>query len=211
MNIEENITKKTNLEANDSLSEFQKHSAQQNHGVYRVFYDFLKEIKPTRILEIGTALGGFTEFLAIARDDLGLTTEILSYDIAPKPWYSQIRERGVDLRVEDIFKPHFTGMKQEVIDFIQKPGITVVLCDGGNKKREFNLISNYIKPGDFIMGHDYSETEKLFKEQIKGKIWNWLELKYSDIQEACERNNLEDYNKDIFQSVVWVSKRKKYE
>ena len=64
MNIQTRITKFTNLIDNDSLSAFDYHSAQQTHEAYQVFYDFISRVKPKRILEIGTALGGFTEFLA---------------------------------------------------------------------------------------------------------------------------------------------------
>jgi Ni,Fe-hydrogenase I small subunit len=56
MNIQENITKFTNLETNDSLSAFQGHTAQQYHGAFEVFYNFIKDVKPKRILEIGTSL-----------------------------------------------------------------------------------------------------------------------------------------------------------
>jgi len=211
MNIEEHITRKSDLEHDDSISEFMKHSAQQNHGAFRVFYDFLKEIKPTRILEIGTALGGFTESLKIMCNELELDTNIRSYDVAPKPWFPDLIEFGIDIRVENIFGVGLKSMDEEVIEYIQQPGTTVVLCDGGNKKLEFNLISNYIKPGDFIMGHDYAENKQVFDEKIYKKIWNWLELKHSDIEEACERNNLESYNKETFENVVWVNKRKRYE
>ena len=38
-------------------------ACQQNHNVFEVFYNFLNETKPKQILEIGTALGGFTSFL----------------------------------------------------------------------------------------------------------------------------------------------------
>jgi len=70
MNIQENITRFTDLENNDSLSAFMNHTAQQSHFAYEVFYNFIKETKPKRILEIGTALGGFTEFLFIIINEL---------------------------------------------------------------------------------------------------------------------------------------------
>jgi predicted O-methyltransferase YrrM len=81
MNIQENITKFTNLEANDSLSAFQGHTAQQYHGAFEVFYNFIKDVKPKRILEIGTSLGGFTTFLKLSCNELNLDTDIRSYDI----------------------------------------------------------------------------------------------------------------------------------
>jgi hypothetical protein len=106
-----------------------------------------------------------------------------------------------------IFLPPREG-KQEVINFINQDGVTLILCDGGSKIHEFNLLSNYMKVGDFIMAHDYSENEKTFKENVYMKIWNWHEIADKDIQEACDRNNLISHNKEIFNTVAWVCKLK---
>lgn len=208
MEIKENITKYTNLDADDSLSAFKGHSAQQFHGVYEVFYEFIKEIKPKRILEIGTSLGGFTTFLKIVCDELGLDTNIRSYDINTQGWYQSIRDLGVDLRVENIFTEHFVDVDEEVKEYINKEGTTIVLCDGGWKIGEFNVLSKYIKSGDFILAHDYAENKEVFEEKIKGKIWNWHEISDSDINQATLENNLEIYNKDTFENVVWTCRRK---
>jgi hypothetical protein len=208
MNILENITRFTNLKENDSLSSFQGHTAQQNHGAFEVFYNFIKEVKPKRILEVGTSLGGFTTFLKIICNELNLDTNIRSYDIIKHPWYDDIIALGVDLRVENIFTDGFLDMAQEVKEYIQQEGITIVLCDGGWKIGEFNLISNYIKNGDFILAHDYAEDKEKFELNIKDKIWNWHEISESDIFDACERNNLQDYQRNIFESVVWICKTK---
>jgi hypothetical protein len=208
MNIEERITKKTNLPNDDSLSSFDGHSAQQNHGVYEVFYDFLNKIKPSRVLEIGTSLGGFTTFLKITCNELELNTNIRSYDINQHPWYDSIRERGVDLRVENIFTENFVDIDDEVKEYIKQEGITVVLCDGGWKIGEFNVLSKYIKSGDYIMAHDYAENKEVFEERIKDKIWNWHEISDSDVSQATIENNLEIYDKDTFENVVWTCRRK---
>ena len=74
--MKERITKFSNLEIGDSLSSFDGHAAQQYHGAYEVFYNFIKDVKPVRILEIGTALGGFTTFLKICCNELELNTNI---------------------------------------------------------------------------------------------------------------------------------------
>lgn len=208
MNIEENITRKSDLNNNESLSSFMNHCAQQSHFAYQVFYDFLAEVKPSRILEIGTALGGFTQFLNICKKDLNLKTYILSYDIHSRSWYEEMINNGIDVRVEDIFYENFSGCKQEVIDFITKDGTTVVLCDGGYKIGEFNLLSKYIKRGDYILAHDYSTNKEAFDESVNGKIWNWMEIQESDIAEACKINNLEDYRKREFNGAAWVCKKK---
>ena len=208
MNIQENITKFTDLTKNDSLSAFRGHTAQQSHNAYQVFYDFISEVKPVRILEIGTALGGFTEFLKIITDELNLNTKILSYDISERPWYNQMIEKGIDVRVENIFNEDWTGVKQDVVDFVQQDGLTIVLCDGGWKIGEFKIFSKLIKNNDFILAHDYSISKEIYELEIKDKIWNWCEITESDIQESVIENNLKSYNQDKFSQSVWVCKIK---
>lgn len=208
MNFNEEITKKVNLVLNDGLSSYMGMASQQNHNVYGVFYNFLNEIKPKRILEIGTALGGFTQFLKKVSDESQLDINILSYDIYEMGWYKDMIQNGIDVRVENVFDSNYQSVKQEVIDFIQQDGVTLVLCDGGNKVGEFNILSNYIKQNDFIMAHDYIDTRENFNENYYEKIWNWHEISEGDIMNACERNNLKSYNKETFDSVVWVCKIK---
>ena len=208
MNIQENITRFTNLEQNDSLSAFKGHTAQQSHNVYQIFYDFISEVKPKRILEIGTALGGFTEFLKIITDELELNTKILSYDISEIPWYHQMIEKGIDVRVENIFNEDWSGVKQEVVDFVKQDGVTIVLCDGGWKIGEFKIFSKLIKEGDYILAHDYSFSKEVYETEIKDKIWNWCEITESDIEQSVIDNNLKSYNQNKFSQAVWVCKLK---
>ena len=208
MDIKGNITKYTDLSNDDSLSGFKGHSAQQFHDAYQVFYDFIKDVKPKRILEIGTALGGFTNFLKIVCDDLQLDTNIRTYDINRYTWYDNMKELGIDVRVENIFTEGFLDMNQDVKDYIQQDGITIVLCDGGWKIGEFNLISKYIKSDDFILAHDYAENREVFDQRIYGKIWNWFEISDSDIHQSTVDNNLVIYKKDTFENVAWTCRKK---
>ena len=140
MNFKERITKESNLEINDSLSAYMGHAAQQNHNVYEVFYNFLNDVKPKRILEVGTALGGFTKFLKLVSDELNLDIKILSLDIYFNPWYVEMIDSGIDIRVENVFNSDYTEVYDYVKNFIQSEGTTLVLCDGGDKVREFNLL-----------------------------------------------------------------------
>jgi hypothetical protein len=208
MEFNQSITKRVNLEENDGLSSFLNMACQQNHNVFEVFYNFLNEVRPKQILEIGTALGGFTSFLQQVIKESNLETKILSYDIHEMGWYKDMINDGIDVRVENVFNNDYSTVNQEVIDYIQQDGITIVLCDGGNKVGEFNVLSDYIKDGDFIMAHDYVDNRDNFDENYHGKIWNWHEIADNNIDEACLRNNLKPYNKEIFDSVVWVCKIK---
>lgn len=205
----ENITKKSNLEQHDSISCYLGHGAQQNHYAYEAFYNLLSTVKPSRILEIGTAMGGFTMFLKFICNDLKLNTNILTYDIHGRHEHQLLKDSGIDVRIEDIFNGNYTQVKQEIINYIQQDGVTLVLCDGGNKIGEFNLLSNYLKPNDIIMAHDYASTPEFFREQVSMKFWNWHEIQDSNIQDSVIKNNLEPFMQEQFTQAVWVCKIKK--
>ena len=206
---ENNITKRSNLLENDSISCYLNYGAQQNSNAYKAFYNFIDNVKPVRILEIGTGQGGFTMFLKICCNDLELNTDIRSYEVNQNPSYEVLRKENINVIVENIFSDNYSSVKQEVIEYIQSPGKTIVLCDGGSKISEFNILSNYLKLDDFILAHDYASTTEYFNEHVNQKLWNWHEIQDSDISEAVERNNLQPFMQDEFNQAVWVCKVKK--
>ena len=208
MNIEQHITRKTDLLNNESLSAFSGFTAQQSHLAYEVFFNFIGKIKPKRILEIGTGTGGFTQFLKFCVDYHNLDTEILTYDIYTRSDYEILEKKGVKVKIKNIFSSDYKKIDSGVINYIQSEGTSLVLCDGGHKISEFNLISKYIKKDDFIMAHDYAKNEKHFVENVSYKIWNWLEIQESDIINVCNEYELIDYDGEEFNSVVWTCKRK---
>ena len=196
----------------NGLTEYKNLTSQQHENFYSVFERFIKEVRPERILEIGTANGGTTSALNDLMIEIGKSNSVRSYDVHSHSWYEDMRKRGIDLRVENIFNHDYDRLldekKNDVVSYIQQPGITVVLCDGGHKIGEFNELANYIKVGDYIMAHDYSETWEYFNDHIKDKIWNWCEIEEKYIEETCVKNNLHPYMKEEFQSIVWVCKVK---
>lgn len=205
----ENITRQSNLEVHDSISCYMNHGAQQNPHAYEAFYNLLNEVKPARIIEIGTSMGGFTMFLKLVCNDLGLNTTILTNDINYQPGYEFLKDNGIDVRIENLFNGDYSQVNSDAIDYIQQDGTTIVLCDGGYKIGEFNLLSQYIKNGDIIMAHDYASTPEYFRENIYMKFWNWHEIQDSDIQESVKKYNLEPFMQDQFTQAVWVCKIKK--
>ena len=54
-----------------------------------------------------------------------------------------------------------------------------------------------------------TENEETFKENVYMKIWNWHEIQDSDISEACQKNNIELYQKDVFEGAAWTCRVKK--
>jgi hypothetical protein len=202
--ISENTTKQADLEQNQGTSCYLNYGAQQNSNVFQIFYDFFKEVNPSRILEIGTGYGGLTIFLGIASDDLGLTTNIRTYD--PTDYGVIFENKNIDARRDNIFPGHWQYLEdREVIDYIQQDGITIIMCDGSFKKAEFPCLAQYLKVGDFIMAHDYAENQAKFDEMIYKKVWNWMEITRADVQESMTKYNLAKYKPEIFEDrAAWI-------
>lgn len=194
--------------------EYKKLTMAQHENVLNVFPAFLQELKPARILEIGTGSGVFTMFIRDTLDSLNLTeTKIITYDVYI---HDTIRVEKlfekyntIEYRNDNIFDVNNKLIKPEAIrDYINSPGVTLVMCDGENKKMEFNYIAPLIKPGDVIMGHDYMYDIKV-REQKWAGIWDcWHELAEEHIKECCEQNNLVPYYQEQMAEVVWACRRK---
>jgi cephalosporin hydroxylase len=181
--------------------------AQQHEDVFQIFKEFLEDIKPARILEIGTAGGGLTLFLRHILPKV----PILTFEVLNKDYYQKLKENNIEVRIENIFNHAYNALdKPEAIEsFIQQEGTTLVLCDGGHKIGEFNAIAPLIKEGDFIMAHDYIRDNIDFQEKFKDKIWDWCEIEEKHIEEISNQLDLVHYNQNNFSKVVWVCKRRR--
>jgi predicted O-methyltransferase YrrM len=191
-------------------------SVEQNPNILYPFYKLISQIKPKQILEIGTFAGGLTLILRDLLDENGLTdSELLTYDVnSPNYLIEQVGEKKIEIKVKNLFSDDYQSFRSEeemneISNFIQKNGQTIVLCDGGSKKTEFNIIAPLLKEGDIIMAHDYCYDGVVFENKIKGKYWNWLEINNSDIEQSCLVNNLVDYLEDDFDKVAWACKIKR--
>lgn len=198
------------------IMEYNGLPAQQHPGALPTFRYFLSEVRPRRILEIGTAGGGFTLFLRECLNELGMTdTFVKSFDVN---YSKHLEERfsslnNVQITIVNMFdKTYQLLIRPELIsDYIKQDGLTLVLCDGGNKKTEFRAIAHLIKPGDIIMAHDYVDTMENFEKHFRGKIWNWREIGYEHIERTCTELNLEPFFQQEMEKVVWACYRKSFE
>lgn len=186
-------------------------TAQQHDDAIKIFENFLTEIRPSRVLEIGTAGGGFILAIRDILNNIGLeSSPIKTFDVYECNWYNVLRENNIEVNIENIFDHSYFNLEkpERIVPFIQEEGTTLVLCDGGFKIGEFNSITPYLKVGDFIMAHDYSSDLNYFNEHINNKIWNWCEIKDSDIDEVSNFHNLIKYDSETFQKVVWTCRKK---
>lgn len=193
---------------------YKGHMLQQHDNVFEVFSNFLLDIKPKRILEIGTGTGVFTMFIRDFLNENGMSdVDMLTFDVNDNTdIHDQLRTMdNIKVSKENLFTGgnDFVLARVDLIEpYIKLEGTTLVLCDGGNKIKEFNQISPLIKSGDFIMAHDYADTQENFEANINNKIWLWREIGDEHIEQAVTEYNLTPYNKSNFDSVVWVCRKK---
>jgi cephalosporin hydroxylase len=187
----------------------------QHRDTPRVFKEFLSEVKPARILEIGTFHGGLTLCLRDIMDELDLQNNpIRTYDINDQEFLRPlVKDRNVDVRTKNLFDYENSTFidseaQNEIESFIQQDGITLVLCDGGCKKCELNTIAPLLKAGDIIMAHDYAPDGEYFEKYMKDKIWNWHEIRDSDILEVGQQYHLESFHQKMMQNIAWCCRNK---
>ena len=174
--------------------------------------------QPSQVLEIGTSYGGLTLLIRDTLNKLGLSdSDFRTYDVMEtnRYWLDEAIKGGsrIDFRIKNVFNQPYSDLDEqyaeEIREFIERPGKTIVMCDGGSKKNEFNILSKFLKPGDVIMAHDYAPNSEYFETHINGKVWNWHEIEDSHINECCEKYELEPHLQGEFQKVVWACKKKK--
>jgi predicted O-methyltransferase YrrM len=190
-------------------------SMEQNPNVIFAFEKLFDEIKPDLVLEIGTFHGGLTLMLRDILNHKGLeNTRLITYDVnSPNFLIQKTTEDQIEIRVKNLFSHNYSDWNSsedrlEILDLITSHKSVVILCDGGSKKNEFRMISDLIKQGDIIMGHDYSPNQEYFDQYMDGKKWNWMEIQDSDIEESVSKNNLKPYMNQNFLDVAWVCKIK---
>ena len=148
---------------------------------------FLSKYKPQTIIEIGTFKGGLSALFQSY--SLSFNKTFVTYDIKDHISNQDLHNSlKTNKKISDVFN---LETQNEIKHLIQQEGVTVIFCDGGNKIKEFNIFSKYLKKGDFILAHDYSKTIEFFNEKIKNKVWDWCEITDLDIQDACIENSLE--------------------
>ena len=188
----------------------------QHRNIKSVLTDLILDIKPSRILEIGSFHGGLTMMLSDILLDNNLNDTIIkTYDIEDQTFLKPLaKDRpNIEIYTENLFTNDYSSFKDNIsyntiANFIQSDGVTMVMCDGGCKKCEVNILAPLLKENDIIMAHDYAPNEVYFEKNIKDKVWNWLEIQEKDIENTIIDNNLEPYMQDKLQTVAWMCKKK---
>ena len=198
--------------ANDVLHvSYKGLSMEQNSNIIEPFWNLIKNSQPSRVIEIGTFHGALTLLIRdILYFNFNNTSSIHTYDINhPSFTIEKLIDNNIKINTMNLFSNDYTLLENETIkELISSDGTTILICDGGCKRCEFNLLSPYLKTGDIIMAHDYAPSSEYFEQFMRYKKWNWCEIQDSDINESCQKYNLKPYMREEFLDVAWACFKK---
>lgn len=125
----------------------------------------LKEVRPKRILEIGTYRWGMSLLFSEHCNEF-YTYDIKYHTYRPEKFPPKTRLLKQFKKV-DVF-----SIEEEIGALIQKEGVTLVYCDGGDKIKELATFSEWLKPGDYIAVHDWGtevNSAPSYLKEVYGK------------------------------------------
>ena len=173
---------------------------EQNSHIFHFLDTLNKQLPPPKqIIELGYRAGGFT--LLLDHHRLSRQAKIYAYDkivheTAPT-------SEKVERRHGDVFH-----MVDNITEIIQRDGLTLLFCDGGDKNGEYNVFAPRLKEGDIIMTHDYAPNRKVWEDEYLGKKWDWFESWDGEMTNTSRDHNLVDFCTKEANDAVWSCKRK---
>lgn len=170
-------------------------------GIYLFFNrDYLSQFD--NIIEIGTYNGGLSSYIF---DNKKRRASFFSYDIDSK--INQTKREDIEFIIGDCFEPENSD---NISGTISSFGKTLLICDGGDKTREFNYFSQFLKKDDVIILHDYKQDQESWDEYTS--YWQWpygFETSYEDIQEKVNLFGLAPHDNKRANFYLWGSFIKK--
>ena len=135
--------------------------AAQSWGQVSAHLDIINRYKVKLFIELGTYMGGLVTHIIpnIILDD---SFHYLGYEIVPTIVHPKIKRFSFqNPRCQIVLDNMFTSNNQEYIRNRIKdaPGTVYVFCDGGNKPKELLTFSTFLRKGDIISVHDYTDDQ----------------------------------------------------
>ena len=131
--------------------------ASQTKHALDLLTDLIMKEKFDIIIELGTYKGGLTEFL------YEFNKNLVSYDISDKDLES--KNKNINFRIGNSLEENTINEIKQLV----KDKKALILCDGGDKEKEFKIYSEIIEDGSYIMAHDFSH-DKLSYETHKNNV-----------------------------------------
>jgi predicted O-methyltransferase YrrM len=164
------------------------YTLQQVKSEWITFIDFLIELQPKIIVEIGTYAGGsaftFAHFAEL----------IISIDDNDKfRKRQQIRELSKLIFINKTSKKNSVMLAVETQLADRNTLADLLFIDGEHTykgaKRDFNSYKKFVKPGGYIVLHDILESPYHIQQHcLVHKFWHELKIEYPDYKEIFSPN-----------------------
>lgn len=156
--------------------------------------------KKVNIIEIGTFRGGLTLIIDTYAKLYDLEYTFNTYDIKDDLVKDETKLLFESLNIKFNLLDVFSSFgNNHIKNIINQDSICLIFCDGGNKAKEINKFSNYIKRGDIILGHDYGYDANSFSK----KEWTAFELSFNMIENTFLNNKFKFLFKNEMEESVW--------
>lgn len=154
---------------------------------------------PSTIIELGSFSGGFTIALGVHAWNIGCKVHGFEIHACPHTKLKPLSDfLGVEFHTGDLFKD-----PDLVRRLVNGPGVTYLLCDNGNKKKEFNEFAGSLKHGDVIAAHDYCSGPEA------SEWWPWREIVKEDVAKSVAAYELEPWMQQHFDMAGWLVYKRK--
>lgn len=154
-----------------------------------------------QIIDLGTGSGIFTMLLGIY--GAIKNCEVYSFDIKEWSYHKLLPSLKINFEMANVIEDE--KIMHKIAKIIAQNGQTLVLCDNGNKIKEFNYYAQFLKPNDVIMAHDYSTDRETMN---KLNVWKWCEITLKDVKDCMKKYNLNPYFTNEFLKVAWLCTKK---
>jgi hypothetical protein len=160
----------------------------QVKGIFDVFEEFFNKRYFDNIYEIGSGNGGFSMWLAKKANEMNATFTTVDIKPIEKEVQSEIEFYG------GVFKnvEHKQGNVDEVLI---KGRHNLLLIDGAEKVPPFKYFAKFIRPGDFMLTHDFYSNEEDYE-------YGTFTLK--DVATSIIENKLIIKFNELFDGTLWL-------
>lgn len=169
---------------------FAGQKAAHNYAVYHLISEVLLHRRVESIIEFGTAAGALTMYLGLWGLRLKVPVWTFERDVN---LYRDVRGVLHDLKVHcveaDIFHPTTEAKVKEIC--AGRP--TYLICDGGDKIREFDVYSQLVPVGSTISIHDWqhefyeNNLGAVPIERFQPEVWAWHDARLATVVKLGER------------------------
>lgn len=207
--------------------------AQQNPRAFLSFNRLLNVHSFDTIIEIGTHDGGLSTMFALycclseqkaisVNPNEPILYKNQTHHRSPKKfWTFDIVERDL-AATKGIERLHGSFVRRDTLNdettiedirqLIEYGRSTLLLCDGGNKKKELELYGSSLKSGDFVALHDWARDEAHFESNKARDVWHGWETRWENgigdtqqfgIKDLCDNYGIQQVYATEFDDSAW--------